>query len=457
MPQYHRFHALRIALAAAAAAAVSSRARPAAADHSLQAITTLTTGYTDNVQAVPDNPADPTVTPAVQSDAFANIAPGIVFSHEGVRITQVLRYTLNIRLYAGASGANSFSNNILYGAVVPLTPRAGLTFDLSAGHGRQNAFDTAPQDTPVGGQAQGDQSYAQAATGVGYNYQLTHSWQYQQAIGASIYQPTDDTTQVGRRTAFDASVGLSKSFNFHSFTLSGRGTYSILDTGEDAQGVELEDQKTILLGPELRWVHDLNEDFSTDASVGMTVTFPAGEFERREEFPVGAAYLRYAHDRFAGALGYRRSVTTNIVLGETEATHVAEVRGVVPLPLADKLSLAGAVGYSNGTSIGIVNAAGEEVEGHTIQWVGDISLAWQATEAISAGLRYQRIWQDREDPRLMEIGGTTEEQHTRRQQITLVLEGRYPTRQAVELPKDPSSRVDGGLESMSKREESLLR
>lgn len=448
---------LHVPIAVAAAAALVGSARTAAADHSLQALTTLTTGYTDNVQTVPDNPADPTVTPSVQSDAFANVAPGIIFSHEGQRITQVLRYTLSIRLYADQSGANSFSNNLLYGAVVPLTPRSGITFDLSAGHGRQNAFETVAQNTPIIGQPNGDQAYAQAAAGLSYTYQLTRSWQYQQSIGASIYQPIDDTSSVGRRTSGTGSVGIGKTFNYHSFTLSGRGTYSVLDTGEDLQGVELDDQKTILLGPELRWVHDLSQDFSTDASVGVTVTFPVGEFQDREVFPVGAAYLRWARDRYAASVGYRRSIATNIVLGETEATHVAEARGVVPIPLAEKLSMAGAVGYSDGRSIGILTASGEQVEGHTTQWVGDISTSWQATDAISTSLRYQRVWQDRQDPRLMELGGTSDEQHTRRQQITVVLEGRWPTRQAVELPTDASSRVDSGLESMTRREQSLVR
>jgi hypothetical protein len=444
-----------IALGAAAAAAAG--ARPASADHSLQAVTTISTGYTDNVQAVPDNPVDPDVTPRVSSDAFANIAPGVVFSHNGQRITQVIRYTMNIRLYAEASGANSFSNSLLYGAVLPLSPRSGMTFELGAAHGRQNAFDTAPQDTPAGGRAQGDQSYAQGSAGLGYNYQLTPSWQYQQSIGSSIYQPTDDSIQIGRRLSFTAGLGLAKTFQYHSFTLTGRGTYSILDNGQDEMGADLPDSKTVLFGPELRWVHDLNEDFSTDAMVGLTIAAPADDFSRRQEYPVGAAYLRFARDRYAAAVGYRRNVATNIVLGETEATHIGEVRGVVPLPLAERLSMAGAVAYSNGTSIGIVNAAGDEVSGRTIQWVGDISVAWQVSEALSTSLRYQRVWQDREDPRVLNMEGLVEEQHTRRQQITLVLEGRYPTRTAAELPKDPSTRVDSNLENQVKRQDSLVR
>jgi len=439
------------------AAVLAVLVHPAAADHSLHALATLTTGYTDNVQSVPDNPTDPDTTPVVTSDAFANIAPGVIFAHNGQRITQVLRYTLGIRLYVDQSGANSVSNSLLYAATIPLSARAGLIADLSAGHGRQNAFDTAPQDTPVGGQAQGDQSFAQAAAGLSYNYQLTPSWQYQQSAGVSLYQPIDETTQIGRRTSFNAGIGLSKSFQYHAFTLTGRGTYSILDGGEDAMG-DPADNKTFIAGPELRWVHDLSQDFSTDAMIGVTFSWPQGEFQDREVNPVGAAYLRYARDRYAASIGYRHTVTTNLVLGETERTHIGEARGVVPLPLADQLSLAGAVAYSYGTSLGILDpVTEEELEGTTKQWVGDISISWRFTDAMSAALRYQRVWQNREDPRVLDVNMEVQEERTRRQQITLVLEGRYPTRQAAELPTDPSTRVDSNLEDMSKREESLVR
>jgi hypothetical protein len=452
----HKRYVLRSFAALGAIAVSAANAQPAAADHSLQAVTVISTGYSDNVQAVPDNPVDET-TPTVSSDAFANIAPGVIFAHNGQRITQVLRYTLNIRLYAEASGANSFSNSLLYGAVMPLSPRAGLTFEAGAAHGRQNAFDTAPQDTPAAGQAQGDQSFAQGGAGVGFNYQLTPSWQYQHSLGMSIYQPTDDSVQIGRRLSFTTGIGLAKTFQYHSFTLTGRGTYSTLDNGEDEMGRQIPDSETVLFGPELRWVHDLSEDFSTDAMIGLTIAAPANDFSRRSEYPVGAAYLRFARDRYAAAIGYRRNVATNIILGETEATHIGEVRGVVPLPLAERLSMAGAVAYSNGESIGIVGAQGQDLTGTTVQWVGDVSVAWQIAEALSASIRYQRVWQDRTDPRVPTPDGMIVEQHTRRQQITLVFEGRYPTRTAAELPKDPSTRVDSNLQDQTKREDSLVR
>jgi hypothetical protein len=442
---------------AAFALAFTLTARPASADHSLQATAALTTGYTDNVELVPENPVDETMTPPVSSDAFANIAPGMVFAYEGSRITQVLRYVLSIRLYAEASSANSFSNNLQYGAVIPLTPRAGLTADVAASHGRLNAFDTAPQDTQVGGQAQGDQAFATGAAGLGYSYQLTPSWQYGHTVGGSIYEPLDDTTQIGRRYTLDTGLSLGKTFKFHSFTFAGRGTYTRVNGGE-VDLVEQPDTETVIVGPELRWVHDLSLDFSTDAMVGASATWPVGEFQRREIFPVGAAFLRYQHDRFAASVGYRRAVATNVLLGETDVSHTGEARGVVPLPFGDRLSAAGAVGYSTGESVGRLNSMGEEVTLKNKQWIGDLAVAWTISDGIAASLRYQYTRQNRDDLFVNDMAmDIIEEERTRRQQITLVLEGTYPTRQAAELPRDSSTRVDGGLESMSKREESLVR
>lgn len=452
--------AVLVAFSAASAAVIAAAAasRPAAADRSLQALISVSSGYTDNVLQVPDNPADPMATGAVSSDAFANVAPGLMFSYQGPRVTQVLIYTLNIRLYAQASEANSFSNTLNYGVAIPLTPRASVGFDLSASHGRLNAFNTAPQNANIGAQAP-DAAYVQASAGENYSYELTRSWQFQQSLGSSVYKPTDDSAQNGIRATLDAGLGLSKTFNFNSLTLTGRGTYSYIEQGEDADGNDLENQKTILAGPQLRWVHDLSLDFSTDAMIGATVSMRADDFENREVFPIGSAFLRYTHDRYAAAIGYSRAVATNIIVGDTEATHVVEARGVVPVPVKhkaflDRLAASGAVGYINGETLRDPNEAGEDINGHTVAWIGDVALLWQTNDAISLSARYQIAWQNRDDPFLLMM---EDPERTRRQQFTVILEGRYPTRQAAELPKDSSTRVDKGLEGMSDKQQSLVR
>lgn len=411
----------------------------AEADQSLHAITTVATGYTDNVQLVPDD-GDETTAQASQ-DAFANIAPGMIFAHQAPRIAQVLRYTINVRLYAEASSANSYSNALQYNAIIPLSPLSELGLDASASHGRLNAFDTAPAETPLDTRARGDVSYARAAGGASYARTLTRSWRVVESVGGAVFQPTDDTTEVRTRYTLDENLALTKTFNFDAVTAQGRATYSSLDRGEGVPNEE-----TMILGPELRWVHDLSQDFSTDASIGATITFPVGEFDNRLILPVGSAYLRYSHDRYAAAAGYRRMVVTNLLVGETEATHIGEARGTVPIPTRDDLSASGAVGYASGRS---VDTEAGQLVGSTERWIGDVSLNWKVTEEVNLALRYSIVLQDRSQP-LEEVM----EEHTRRNMVMAVFEGRYPSRQAVELEQRNDGRADGGEDEVEARRES---
>lgn len=416
----------------------------AAADQSLHAITTVATGFTDNVQLAPEN-GDPDTTPTVSKDAFANIAPGMVFAHQAPRIAQVLRYTISVRLYAQASSANSYSNALQYNAIIPLSPLSELGIDASASHGRLNAFETAPADTPLDTRARGDVSYARGAGGLSYSRTLTRSWRVVEAMGGAVFQPTDDTTEVRTRYTLDNSLALAKTFNFDALTLTGRTTYSSLDRGPD-----MPNEKTVIAGPELRWVHDLSQDFSTDAMIGATASFPADDFGSRLVLPVGAAYLRYFHNRYSAAAGYRRLVATNLLVGETEATHIADVRGTVAIPPRDDLAVSGAVGYASGRSLDV---AGERLIGKTERWIGDVALSWKAAEELDVALRYSIVVQDRTQP-LEEIMN----EHTRRNMVMVVLEGRYPSRQAVELEQRNDARADGGEEKVdAKREAGQVR
>lgn len=416
----------------------------ASADQSLHAITTVATGFTDNVQLAPQN-GNPDTTPAVTRDAFANIAPGMVFAHQAPRIAQVLRYTINVRLYAQASSANSYSNALQYNAIIPLSPLSELGLDASASHGRLNAFDTAPAQTPLDTRARGDVAYARAAGGASYARTLTRSWRIVESAGGAIFQPTDDTTTIRTRTTIDDSLALSKTFNFDALTLTARGTYSSLDRGAD-----MPNENTIITGPELRWVHDLSQDFSTDAMIGATASFPADELSRRIVLPVGAAYLRYFHDRYSAAAGYRHMVATNLLVGETEATHIAEVRGTVAIPGRDDLTVSGMVGYASGRSLDV---EAEQLIGKTTRWIGDVSLGWKATDELNVALRYSIVVQDRTQP-LEEIMN----EHTRRNMVMIVLDGRYPSRQAVELEQRNDARADGGQEEVEgKREQAQVR
>jgi hypothetical protein len=430
----------RVPLSLALTAPLLVIAGPASADQSLHAITTVGTGFTDNVSLVPD-PNDPEVDPRVSKDAFANIAPGMVFAHEAPRIAQVLRYTINVRLYAEQSGANSYSNALQYNAIIPVSPLSELGVDASASHGRLNAFDTSPDATTIDTRARGDVSYARGAAGISYSRTLSRSWRVIEGLGFAIFQPTDDTTEVRTRYTVDNGLGLTKTFLNDAVTLSARTTFSSLDRGDG-----MPNEENYILGPELRWVHDLNQDFSTDAMVGATMTIDADDTSQQLLLPVGAAYLRYSKNRYSAAAGYRRLVATNILVGETEATNLVEARGTVAVPPRDDVSVSGAVGYANGRSLDLM---GERLVGRTTRWIADISFNWEATKELNMSLRYSIVAQRREAP-FDEIM----EERTRRNMVMIVAEGRYPSRQAVELKVRNDGRADGGEDAVEAKRES---
>jgi hypothetical protein len=428
--------AARFALALVALALAGA---PAGADQSLHAVTTLTTGFTDNVQLVPDNAA-PDTEARVSKDAFANIAPGMVFAHTAPRISQVLRYSMAVRLYAENSSANSFSNALQYGAAVPLSPLSELALDAGASHGRLNAFDSAPADTTIATRARGDISYATGGAGLSYRRTLTRSWSFTESISGSVFQPTDETTQVRTRYSISNGLGLTKTFRNDAATVTLRGTYSSLDRGRDDAGNDLPNEKTILAGPELRWVHDINQELSTDAMAGAVVTIRADTFERGLILPVGSAYLRYTKNRYGAAVGYRHIVATNILIAETEATNVVEARGNVAVPGRDDVSVSGTLGFASGRSLDL---GGEQLIGRTTQWLGDLSFQWAATSEVDLSVRYQLVRQHREQPLALVM-----DERTRRNQVMVVLEGRYPSRQAVELIRPTEGRADRGVEEV---------
>lgn len=421
----------------------------ARADQSLHAVTTVSTGYTDNVQLVPDNPSDPTLVPQVENDAFANVAPGLIFAHEGPRIAQVVRYVMSARLYAEQSSANSYSNSLSYQALLRLTPRTEMSVDAAASHGRLNAFDTAAEQTSLDTRAQGDIAYARGAAGVSLARTLSRSWRIQDAVGVSVFQPTDDTTQVRTRYTLENALSLTKALRDDAFSGALRAVYSSLDRGTDDSGDELEDEESITSSAELRWVHDLSQTLSTDAMAGVAFTVRADNFSRGLLLPVGAAYLRYQKERYAAALGYRHQVQTNILIAETEATNTFEGRGSVPVPWVEDVSLAGAAGYAHGRSLDLGQ---EQLLGTNDRWVGDLAISWRATPELRLAARYQIVWQTRTQPDLDIM-----DERTRRNQFMVILEGRYPSRQAVEIRQRNEGRADGGESIEGQRESGQVR
>jgi hypothetical protein len=401
------------------------------------AVGAVATGFSDNVQMVPDNaPEDD--RPNVSKATFTAIAPGLVFAYERPRIAQVLAYTLNLRLYLDNLDSSSYTNAILYQALIPVTPLAEVGVTANASQGQLNAFDPAPATAPIETNPRGDLTFARAGGTVSYTHQLTRSWKIREGAGASVFEPTDNLEQVRTRYTFEGSSGVTRQFNLDAVTLTARGSYTVL------QRDDVPDEEIVQGAPEARWVHDLSDYLSTDASAGVAYTAPAERASDGIWLPIGSAFLRYTQDRYSGQVGYRRTVATNLLIGETEATHLLEARGTVKIPPRDDVSVTGVVGYADGRGLDLEQT---RLLGDNQRWLADVSFNYEIEkDLLLLGVRFQHVRQVRDDfdPPAAAMMDEILNERTRASQFMVTMSGRWPDRQAVEIEQPDPGRADGG-------------
>jgi hypothetical protein len=426
----------RVSVALSALGSLISAAG-ARADQSVTAVGTVATGFSDNIQMVPDNaPSDD--RPNASKATFSSIAPGLIFAHERPRIAQVLAYTFNLRLYVENLDSSSYSNALIYQAIIPVTPLSEVGINANASQGQLNAFDPAPASAPIETSARGDLSYARAGGTVGYTHQLTRSWKIREGVGGSVFEPTDNLEQIRTRYTLEASSGVTKAFNYDAFTLGARGSYTVL------QRDDVPDEEILQAGPELRWVHDISDYLSTDASAGVAYTAPADRPSDELVLPVGSAFLRYTKDRYNGQVGYRRTVATNLLIGETEATHLVEARGTINIPPRDDVSVTGAAGYARGRGLDLEET---RLLGDSQRWLADVSFNYEIEkDMLTMGIRFQHVRQVRDDfdPPAAAMMDEIINERTRASQFMVTMTGRWPDRQAVEMEQLDAGRADGG-------------
>lgn len=191
-------------------------------------------------------------------------------------------------------------------------------------------------------------------------------------------------------------------------------------------------------------MHDLSDFLSTDASAGVAYTAPADSPYDELILPVGSAFIRYSKDRYSGQAGYRRTVATNLLIGETEATHLVEARGTFNIPPRDDVSVTGVLGYANGRGLDFEQT---RLLGNNERWIADASFNYEIEkDMLTLGIRFQHVRQVRDDfdPPAAAMMDEILNERTRASQFMVTMSGRWPDRQAVEIEQPDAGRADGG-------------
>jgi hypothetical protein len=415
------------------AAAVVVAAGGARGDESLHANVTASAGWTDNILNAPEGggPNDP----EIESGTTSQLRPGLTFSQETRRFIHVASYIFSANLFVEHPEANSYSNRIAWQGIYAMSPVSELSFSASGANGRINSFNTTLdagaselEQLPDGGV-----DYVSTSVSEAYRRDLSRAWRLSQSLSYRLYKPIDDASSMGTNYALAGGLGGERRYKYDSLGLVWRTDYIVNGGGVADDGMATPRDRQLVIGPQVRWLHDFGSRISGDISAGTLVVLRADDFRRGIVQPSGSLGLRYTRERGRVELMYQHTVAPNIFVGQTSANDRVMLRGGLPLPWIEQASIGGSIGYQRGRSL---NLEDQVLEGTSQVFLADAAIAWRVSTALSLSLRYQQAQQLRD----MAAPGTLVEY--RRAQVLLSLSGRYPGRQAATIPFRGGGRVD---------------
>jgi hypothetical protein len=231
-------------------------------------------------------------------------------------------------------------------------------------------------------------AFLQATVGETLSVELSPSWRAWQGAGATFDTPIFGS-EGPRTLATSGRLGLERSFLLDAVGAEARVDYSVVRDGVLTDGRPAGVQRQIVAGGVGQWRHDWGPYLTSSAEAGV-VRVRRLDTGRGFWSPIGAAMLAYADERGDAQLTYAHAVTTNTLVGQSLLVDEVRLRGGVPLLPKEQLAVAASVGYQHGRLIDENATLAARVDVMML----DLSLAWQATEQLSLGARYQHVRQD---------------------------------------------------------------
>jgi len=403
----------------------------AQADTSLIATGSASTGYSTNIQGVPEND-DPTLGQQVEADGFSDLAPGLSAAYEHRRGIHNLSYIFGARLFFQNSEANSYNNTVIYQNILTVSPRGSLRMGASFNSGRVNAFDQAASQVVNQGNVlpDGDVEFISYNANIAYRHQLSQNWTGEASLLGGKFVPTGGGDQAGDTTNVEQRLRLDRGFRRHLVGVDFRTAFN--------KQIVPDVQKTLSVGPGINWTWNLSESFSTNSSAGVDVIGEYPTLARSLKVPRAAAAITYSHERGRATLGWARGVATNLFGGDTTINNQYSLTVGLPLPTKRPMNVGVDAAYATGE---IIDIASDESRGNTERKSADLNLGMELTRTWILGLRFQ-VSKQTQDNILVDMSVDTA--ITNQAQGLLVLQGRFPGAAAAQVPPRSTDRVESG-------------
>ena len=416
-------------------------AAPARAKVTLQATTTATGGWTDNVLFAPDEPT--AMGPARESDFFFQLVPGAVLTSASPRLLQRLAYNFTADLFVTHTEANSYSNSLEWAGDIALTRTATLILTAQTQQGRISTFNLNQQssgaDIAVINQ-NGDINFFSQNVTESLDWTPTAQWRMSQLALFRAFIPTDrgiqpDVYEAQADLAFDRlfrldSLGGLLRVNFIDYEAP-RDTMTDVPIGFNQQQV-----LTTLLA---RWRRDWSPFWSSEAALGVVNAVgvsndPMAPNETAWE-PSALAAIRYTRDLGTAEIRYAHDVTPNPLAGSTFSTDEAAVQGALPIVRA-KMFLGLTAAYQYARQLPLL-AGVEAATAHVV--LVDFTVGWQPRPEVGLFARYS-FYDQFGSPPVMDVPAVLPD--LTRSTVLVGINIVYPAVAAARVPTRAGTRVD---------------
>jgi hypothetical protein len=385
----------RATFAAAALFSLTPATASAQLAASVHAVGEASIGWTDNAlsqpratQSVQVGQGTQTAQGGVVEATFLTFRPGAFVVIEGRKTLQRVQYTFTSTHYLGHSEANSTGHQLSYNMLYALSKRSELIGGVGATYGNQNIFNLMRQPASnAGGTAvpPGNLSFLTIAAYQSYTHDYTTDWRFIQSSAISAYSVIDVTPPQPTRFTIDERVGTERRFGRNSLIGEVSASY-LATTALEYGGFRTPFQSQLLTGITGRWRRDLNDHFSSELSTGVTTAFNPSDTSTITGPVIGGA-LRFHDDYGEATVGYNRSFTPNVFLGQIFYGDSVFANGTVPVfeeTTHLRFSTGAGMGWSN-----LVDANVGRLTSTLRVFSADVALTWDAHNGIYASLRYQ--------------------------------------------------------------------
>lgn len=435
---------------------------------SAHAVGEASIGWTDNALSQPDSSGNRVASTVL------TLRPGALLLLDTVKTTQRLQYTFTSTLFLGQSEANSVGHQLDYNLLYALSSRSELTMGVGGSYGQLNIFNlmrsasspttgagsggaaganTDGTNNTAGGLQTGGLTFLTTSIYEGYTYDISNDWRVFQGASAGSYHVLNVTPPQPVRLTIGNRFGTERRYGRDAL-IAEQSVGALINMPVEYNGVVLSPtQSQLLVGLAGRWRRDLNERFSSEMGTGVTLaidpnpstpgnTDAANQASRSGYLvgPVFGASLRFNDDFGEASIGYDRSFTPNVFLGQIYYGDGIFARGSVPFfeqTTNMRLSGGSSVVWSNlvDTTTGQLTSALRVIS-------ADLGLTWDSRAGINASLRYQYFKQTSGNVDSAPVGQQVPFDMSRNA-VLFTIGGMFPYRYAPPVPRDPSSgRVD---------------